>query len=410
MPKIRVRSVSKVFGRREQEAYRLMQEGLGKDDILKKTGAAIGVNDANFDVIEGEFFVVMGLSGSGKSTLIRCLNRLHEPTAGEIIVDGQDLCKLSPRELLQVRREKFGMVFQSFALFPHRTVLGNVAYGLEVQGVARDEREGRARQVIEMVGLGGWEDRRSSELSGGMQQRVGLARALAVDPDILLMDEAFSALDPLIRKEMQDELLELQSRMSKTIVFITHDLDEALRLGDRIAIMRDGVIIQIGTPEEIVTHPADAYVAAFTEGVDRSKVLTAGAIMQRAYTVTPKDGPSTALRQMQRYGVSSLLAVDRSRRLIGILTAERAAQARQEQSTLDTYIDPNVTTVREDEALENLILTGATSNGPLVVVNDERVVRGVIVRGALLAALATGPSKNRTKHGPATKEAIGDAV
>lgn len=267
MGKIVVKNLSKIFGRRDRDAYEMMQQGLSKEEILMHTGATVAVRDVSFSVEEGEIFVVMGLSGSGKSTLLRCINLLHQPTAGEVIVNGNPLIRFNQKELREVRRAWFGMVFQKFALFPHRSVMGNVEFGLEVQGVPKEERRSRAQKWIEAVGLKGWEDHYPQELSGGMQQRVGLARALAVEPEILLMDEAFSALDPLIRREMQGELLTLQAEMNKTIIFITHDFHEAVKLGDRIAVMRDGEFVQVGTPADIIGSPADEYVAAFADGI-----------------------------------------------------------------------------------------------------------------------------------------------
>lgn len=267
MGKIVVKNLSKIFGRRDRDAYEMMQQGLSKEEILMHTGATVAVRDVSFSVEEGEIFVVMGLSGSGKSTLLRCINLLHQPTAGEVIVNGNPLIRFNQKELREVRRAWFGMVFQKFALFPHRSVMGNVEFGLEVQGVPKEERRSRAQKWIEAVGLKGWEDHYPQELSGGMQQRVGLARALAVEPEILLMDEAFSALDPLIRREMQGELLTLQAEMNKTIIFITHDFHEAVKLGDRIAVMRDGEFVQVGTPVDIIGSPADEYVAAFADGI-----------------------------------------------------------------------------------------------------------------------------------------------
>ncbi|MBV7247069.1 MULTISPECIES: glycine betaine/L-proline ABC transporter ATP-binding protein [Streptomyces] len=263
---------------------RKLESGSDRDE-LRADGTTAAVIDASFTVEPGQIFVVMGLSGSGKSTLLRMLNGLLEPTAGRVLFDGQDLTALSPRDLRHVRSTKISMVFQHFALFPHRSVLENAAYGLEVQGVSREEREVRAAEALRLTGLEGWEKSWPDELSGGMQQRVGLARALATDADLLLMDESFSALDPLIRRDMQDQLLELQKRLKKTIVFITHDLNEAMRLGDRIAVMRDGEIVQLGTAEDILVTPANDYVASFTQDVDRSRVLTASAIMAEPHTV-----------------------------------------------------------------------------------------------------------------------------
>lgn len=279
MPKVEVNEVYKVFGPSPRQIIPLLKKGVDKARILKNQKHSVGVNNASFTVEEGEIFVVMGLSGSGKSTLIRCLNRLIEPTSGLIRIDGKDIVSMSSSELREIRRKKVAMVFQNFALLPHKTVLENVAFGLEIQKVDIQTRTKKAQEMLEVVGLKGYGNVKPNELSGGMQQRVGLARALAIEADILLMDEAFSALDPLIRKDMQNELLSLQQKMKKTILFITHDLDEALKIGDRIAIMKDGEIVQIGTAEEILQNPADHYVREFTQDVNRTKIITASAIM-----------------------------------------------------------------------------------------------------------------------------------
>ncbi|KEO58164.1 quaternary amine ABC transporter ATP-binding protein [Thalassospira permensis] len=280
MSYIEIRNIFKIFGPDPQTALKLVQDGADKDEILAKTGHTVGLHDVSLSVERGETFVVMGLSGSGKSTLIRHLNRLIDPTSGEVLFDGTDILAMSISELNAFRRKRLGMVFQRFGLLPHRSVIDNVGYGLEIQGNDRKPREDAARNWIERVGLAGYEDKFPDQLSGGMQQRVGLARALTTDPEVLLMDEAFSALDPLIRNDMQDELMKLQGELHKTIVFITHDLDEALKLGDRIAILKDGKLIQVGRPEEIIMQPADAYVRAFTRDVNRSRVLRARTLMQ----------------------------------------------------------------------------------------------------------------------------------
>ncbi|MFI2032197.1 glycine betaine/L-proline ABC transporter ATP-binding protein [Streptomyces buecherae] len=296
MSRLRAEHLYKVFGRRPKAAVTALEGGASRDE-LRSQGTTAAVIDASFAVEAGQIFVVMGLSGSGKSTLLRMLNGLLEPTAGQVLYDGTDLTRLSARELREVRSRKISMVFQHFALFPHRSVLENAAYGLEVQGIPRADREARAKEALELAGLAGWENSWPDELSGGMQQRVGLARALATDADLLLMDESFSALDPLIRRDMQDQLLELQKRLKKTIVFITHDLNEAMRLGDQIAVMRDGRIVQIGNAQDILVTPANDYVASFTQDVDRSRVLTAGAIMaEPASALAGTDGaaPRTA--------------------------------------------------------------------------------------------------------------------
>ncbi|MFI2616517.1 glycine betaine/L-proline ABC transporter ATP-binding protein [Streptomyces sp. NPDC018584] len=293
MSRLQAEHLYKVFGRRPDDAVERLRHGADREE-LRADGTTAAVIDASFEVEPGQIFVVMGLSGSGKSTLLRMLNGLSEPTAGHVRFDGQDLTELSAREMREVRSKKISMVFQHFALFPHRSVLENAGYGLEVQGVPRAERERRATEALELAGLKGWEKSWPDELSGGMQQRVGLARALATDADLLLMDESFSALDPLIRRDMQDQLLELQKRLKKTIVFITHDLNEAMRLGDQIAVMRDGRIVQIGSAEDILVTPANDYVAAFTQDVDRARVLTAGAIMAEPDSdFVQADAPAT---------------------------------------------------------------------------------------------------------------------
>ena len=291
MPHLEARGLTKVFGPDPASVLPLLERGVGKDEILERTGHTVGLQDVDVTVEPGETFVVMGLSGSGKSTLVRCLNRLIEPTAGTLTLDGVDVLSLGRGEMRELRRHQMGMVFQRFALLPHRSVLDNVGFGLQVQGVARSERLQRAGAWVERVGLQGYEHALPRELSGGMQQRVGLARALATDPEVLLMDEAFSALDPLIRREMQDELLRLQEELAKTIVFITHDLDEALRLGDRVAMLKDGLMVQVGTPADIVMHPADEYVRAFVEHVDRSRVLKVRHVMRPASAVATVAAP-----------------------------------------------------------------------------------------------------------------------
>ncbi|WP_003540553.1 quaternary amine ABC transporter ATP-binding protein [Desulfotomaculum nigrificans] len=388
MTKIKVENLTKIFGNNPDKALEFLDKGWSKQKILQETGLTVGVNRVSFEVKTGEIFVIMGLSGSGKSTLVRLLNRLVEPTAGKIEIDGQDIVNMDQAQLRQVRRKKLSMVFQRFALFPHRTVLENVEYGLEIQGVAREERRLKAQRSLELVGLGGWEKSYPDQLSGGMQQRVGLARALANDPDVLLMDEAFSALDPLIRKDMQDELLELQSTMQKTIIFITHDLDEALKIGDRIALMKDGSIVQIGTPEEILTNPADQYVEKFVEDVDMSKVLTAEHVMKRPETITLDKGPRVALQLMKDSGLSTLYVVDKKKSLLGVVTAEAVSQAKAAGQSLEAVMERNVPAVAPDTRLHDLFDLVAFSPVPLAVVSDNRRLLGVVVKGAVLGGLA----------------------
>lgn len=389
LPTIEVKDLTKIFGKNAKQAMKLLEKGQSKETILKETGCTVGVNRASFSVEPGEIFVIMGLSGSGKSTLIRLINRLIEPTQGSILIDGENLAKMDKTSLRKVRREKLSMVFQQFALFPHRTILQNAEYGLEIQNTPKDEREKRAKDALELVGLGNYIHQKPSQLSGGMQQRVGLARALANDPKVLLMDEAFSALDPLIRKDMQDQLLDLQATMQKTILFITHDLDEALRLGDRIAIMKDGVIVQIGTPEEILINPANAYVERFVEDVDRSKVLTAQHIMKRPEAINvEKHGPRVALERMRASGISLIFVIDNKRKLIGYVTAEDALNAKNNGiNDLKEIIKTDVRIVEKDTTLNDIFSIIYDSPVPVAVVEDEKLY-GIIVRGSVIGALA----------------------
>lgn len=402
MPKeiLKVNQLSKLFGPGAEQGVNLLKQGYTKERLAKEKSLTVGVNRVSLEIREGEIFVIMGLSGSGKSTLVRMLNRLIEPTGGEVLFHGRDLRKMSKSELRDIRRKSISMVFQKFALFPHRTVLENVEYGLEIQKVAKAERRSRAMSSLELVGLKGWEDRYPDQLSGGMQQRVGLARALANDPEILLMDEAFSALDPLIRRDMQDELVELQDKMKKTIVFITHDLDEALRIGDRIALMKDGELIQIGTPEEMLTQPADRYVERFIEDVDLSKVLTASRVMRRPETVTLDRGPRVALELMRERGISNLFVIDRGKRLLGVITAEDASQILKSGGGLQDILITDGPRVTPDTLLNELFEVTSSARVPLAVVDDQQRLMGVIVRGAVLGALAgeVGHKKEVDEH------------
>ena len=397
LPTIEVKDLTKVFGKNDKQAMKLLEQGQTKEAILKETGCTVGVNRASFSVEAGEIFVIMGLSGSGKSTLVRLINRLIEPTEGSILIDGEDLAKMDKASLRNVRREKLSMVFQQFALFPHRTILQNAEYGLEIQNVPKSERTKRATEALELVGLGNYIHQKPSQLSGGMQQRVGLARALANDPKVLLMDEAFSALDPLIRKDMQDQLLDLQATMQKTILFITHDLDEALRLGDRIAIMKDGVIVQIGTPEEILVNPVNTYVERFVEDVDRSKVLTAQNIMKRPEAIfIEKHGPRVALERMRESGISSIFVIDNKRNLIGYVTADDALKAvKNNINDLKEIIRTDGPTVGKETALNDIFSIIYDSPIPVTVVEDGKLA-GIIVRGTVIGALAGESEVNLT--------------
>lgn len=402
MSEIIVENVTKVFGPRPESVLKLLEEGASKDEILKKTGHTVGVRDVSFEVKRGEIFVIMGLSGSGKSTLIRCLNLLNRPTRGRITVDGENIVEYGKKQLREFRQNKMAMVFQHFGIFTHRTVLGNVEYGLEVKGVSKEERRRKAREVLGVVGLEGWEDKMPGELSGGMQQRVGLARALATDPDILLMDEPFSALDPLIRREMQLELLEIQSKLKKTIVFITHDVNEAFKLGDRVAVMKDGEMIQIGTPEEILNQPANDYIEEFVKDIDRSRVVQAKHVMVRtAATVSMKDGIRVAVKEMKSNGISSVFVVDGDRKLQGIVTIDDAIQARKENKNLSEILRKDYHTADPEETIQELIPKAAESRFPIAVVNGSGKLLGIILRVSVLAGLMSEAGGNGAERSAA---------
>ena len=393
---IEVKHLYKIFGSNPDRAFALLDKGAPKEEILSRTGCTVAIDDANFQVRRGEIFVIMGLSGSGKSTMIRCINRLIDPTRGQILLNDEDITRLDKKQLIDIRRTQMSMVFQNFGLLPQRTVLANVAYGLEISQVPRGERDERARTAIEQVGLAGYEDSLPRELSGGMQQRVGLARALANDPQVLLMDEAFSALDPLIRTQMQDELIDLQTRMRKTIVFITHDLDEALKLGDRVAILgQGGKVVQIGTPEEILTEPADDYVRAFVHNVDRTRTLTAAAIMRKAPTVTvPKDGPGAAARRMEQSGVSTCYVVDGDRRLLGVVTIDEVVKLQRAQAKdLRPAIIDDVYTTTPQTALKDLLSIALVTRYPIAVLDPERGFQGIVDRASILAEVGGDDSE-----------------
>ncbi len=397
-PIIQISGLYKVFGSDPDQAIRLLEQGRTKDEIFEQTRQTVGVQKTNLEINRGEIFVVMGLSGSGKSTLVRLLNRLIEPSRGEILIGGRDVVKMGQRELIELRRSDLSMVFQSFALMPHRTVIDNAAFGLEVDGVARDKRHKRAREALEQVGLDANAESYPDELSGGMQQRVGLARALATDPSILLMDEAFSALDPLIRTEMQDELLALQQKQRRTVVFISHDLDEAMRIGDRIAIMQDGMVIQVGTPEEIVTQPANEYVRSFFYGVDISQVFTAADIMEkRQVTVIERPGMGirAALESLRRQDGDYAVVVGEGQDYHGMVSADSLI-AQVDHADEPTFknalleVDP----VRPDCALDALIGRAAATTLPLPVVDAHGRYRGIVSRTRLLRTLDRNGDEN----------------
>jgi glycine betaine/proline transport system ATP-binding protein len=389
--KLEVKKLTKIFGENQEEALELINKNESKQDILEKTGATVGVYDASFEVEEGEVFVIMGLSGSGKSTLVRMLNRLIEPTDGSVEIDGENIMAMDEAELREVRRKKVSMVFQNFGLFPHKTILENTEYGLEVQGIDKNTRREKAEEALDNAGLLPYKDQYPDQLSGGMQQRVGLARALANDPEIILMDEAFSALDPLIRRDMQDELIELQRTQKRTIVFITHDLNESLRLGDRIAIMKDGQVVQVDTGEEILMNPANDYVERFVEDIDRSKVFTAENIMSTTpeYITKSVAGPQEALDHMRRKDISNIIVVDGNRVLQGYVEEDEVAAAVRAGTTeLDGLIHEDIPTVQPRTLVGNLYDIIHDSYTPVAVVDKENKLLGVVVRGAVISALS----------------------
>ncbi|HDN9803692.1 TPA: glycine betaine/L-proline ABC transporter ATP-binding protein ProV [Aeromonas salmonicida] len=389
--KLEVKSLYKIFGEQPEKVFKLLEKGHDRASILKKTGQTLGVHGVDLAIHEGEIFVVMGLSGSGKSTLVRLFNRLIEPTCGQVLIDGEDIAAISDSELRQVRRKKISMVFQSFALMPHLSVLENAAFGLELAGVPLLERQESARQALNQVGLGQLVDSFPDALSGGMKQRVGLARALANDPDILLMDEAFSALDPLIRTEMQDELLKLQASHQRTIVFISHDLDEAMRIGDRIAIMQDGQVIQVGTPDEILSQPANDYVRAFFRGVDLANVFSARDIVSRKQMPLIKkhttDGPGNALRQLKDQEREFGYVVDRSRRFLGVVSVESLGQAVKNKGSLEQALLADIQPILGDTSLNELISQVASAPCQVPVVEEDGTYLGLISKANLLNTL-----------------------
>jgi glycine betaine/proline transport system ATP-binding protein len=391
--KIVVENLYKIFGSNPKEALSMLEKGMDKQTIFDKTGMTVGVNDANFTVKNGEIFVVMGLSGSGKSTIVRMLNRLIEPTAGNVYVDGQNVSKMNQEQLVRFRLHNMSMVFQSFALMPHLTVLENAAFGLELAKVDKSKQKERATEALAQVGLAGLENSYPKQLSGGMQQRVGLARGLAVDPDILLMDEAFSALDPLIRTEMQDELLKLQAEQQRTIVFISHDLDEALRIGDRIAIMEGGKVVQVGAPEEILQNPADDYVRAFFRGVDPTHVIKAGDIVRDNYPTiikSKKGSIRTTHELISGHDRDFLYVLDTNRRFLGIVSPEslqKAMESQKPDAPLDQAFLEKVKPVKITDSMQEILSEVASSPFPIPVVDENNLYKGVVSKNRFLKTL-----------------------
>ena len=384
--------VWKVFGPNPDSIWDTINNGANKQEVLEQTGHVIAVKDVSFEIYENEIFVVMGLSGSGKSTLVRCINRLIEPTKGMIIIEGTDLSQMNDKELMELRRNKLSMVFQHFGLLPHRSVEDNVAFGLEVRGEHGKEREEKIAQALDMVGLKGWEKSRMHELSGGMQQRVGLARALAVGSEILLMDEPFSALDPLIRRQMQDEFINMRTTMKKTVVFITHDLLEALKLGDRVAIMKDGEIVQIGTPQDIVSDPADDYVSEFVKDVPRGQVIPIGSIMEQTpVMVDSEENLEAVIKQMNEKDVKVAFVINGDSRLKGVATMERAEEALKEGTKkIEDILQTEFASVPAVTRLDDCLSMVAEDDIPLAVLGTEKRLLGVVTRMKLIEAMQLG--------------------
>lgn len=403
--KLEVKNLYKIFGPHPKKAMKLLGEGFDKEAIFEKTETTIGVQDASFEIHKGEIFVIMGLSGSGKSTMVRMLNRLIEPTSGQVLIDGEDITVMSDDELVKLRRAKLSMVFQSFALMPHMTVIENAAFGLAMDGVDKETRKKRALEALEQVGLEAWAESMPNELSGGMQQRVGLARGLAVDPDILLMDEAFSALDPLIRAEMQDELLKLQAKAKRTIVFISHDLDEAIRIGDRIAIMEGGRVVQVGSPEEILQNPADDYVRAFFRGVDPTNILTAGDIAtdkQTTIVITEGKNPRAALQRLIKDDREYGYVIDSTRVFKGIVSTDSLREminsTEEPQLIPDAFIGDAVTASVND-SMQDILAEVAKHPWPLPILNDGGEYVGAVSKNLFLRTL----HRNQQEEQPTTQ-------
>ncbi|MDR1977322.1 MAG: betaine/proline/choline family ABC transporter ATP-binding protein [Synergistaceae bacterium] len=384
-----VRNLRKFFGINRAAARKMLQEGAGKSDILKRTGVTVAIDDVSFDVERGKIFALIGLSGSGKSTVVRCVNMLQRPTSGQILFEGRDIVHMDKKELYELRRSKISMVFQSFGLMSHRDVMGNVAYGLDVRGIGKGDRERKAMEMIELVGLEGWAHKPIGDLSGGMKQRVGIARALCNDPDLLLMDEPFSALDPLARRDMQFELLSIQKKLGKTIVFITHDINEAFKMGDTVGIMRDGRIEQLGAPTELALSPANDYVKEFLGSIDKTKVLSVRHIMiTPSCLIREQADPVTAIREMRVNDVSTAYVIGRKMEFIGILALNAALQARHDNlPSVASVITRDVPNVEQNVLIGDIIGLASETPFPLAVLDDRGRLEGIVSRAAILSCL-----------------------
>lgn len=382
-----VHKLTKLYGMNKNEAIKMMKAGAEKSEVYKKTGVTSAIWDMSFEVKRGEIFVIIGLSGSGKSTVIRCLNRLHNPTSGTILFEGRDIGKFNQNELIEFRRNKIAMVFQNFGLMDHRDVISNIEYGLEVKGVSKEEREKKAMEVLKMVGLEGLEHENINSLSGGMKQRVGIARALATDPDILLMDEPFSALDPLVRSDMQFELLSIQRKLKKTIIFITHDINEAFKLGDKVAIMKDSRLIQLDTPEGMSSNPANDYVRQFIDSADKTKVISVKQIMfTPSCVIRLKEGANLAIREMKSNQVSSAYVLDNHMKFLGIITIDSALKCRNEGGFIGDYLIREIPTTSSDTLINDILPVAVNAKFPIAVIDDGEFM-GIVSKASILSTL-----------------------
>jgi len=386
--KIIIENLIKIYGKKNFGALKLFREGKTRDIILKSTGNILGLADVSLEINQGELFVIMGLSGSGKSTLVRCINRLINPTSGYIYIDGEDVAHANEKRMREIRLNKISMVFQRFGLFPHKTVAENVEYGLKMRGVTEINRRQKALETLDIVGLSKWADYKPTSLSGGMQQRVGLARALATDAEILLMDEAFSALDPLTRAEMQDELLRIQKELHKTIVFISHDMQEGLKLGDRIAVMKEGAIVQLGTPEELITHPKNDYIRAFTQEVNSAEIIKVGSIIsQTASLIIGQDSVSSGLKQMLEHNLPVMYVVDRENRPIGLVSKENLEGSLKEGSEdIKAIMKTSFPMIDISAHLKDIFYL-YKQGLPLAVVNNKKEFKGMVKAVDVLTSL-----------------------
>jgi len=383
-----VKNLYKLYGSDRNKAIKLKEQGLDKNEIYKKTGVTLALWDVSLDIKKGEIFVIIGLSGSGKSTLVRCFNMLNKPSKGQILFNGNDINTFNKKDLNDYRRNKISMVFQNFGLMSHRNVLGNIEYGLEIKGISKEERTKKAKEMLSMVGLEGYENEPITSLSGGMKQRVGIARALANDPEILLMDEPFSALDPLVRQDMQFELLSIQRKLDKTIVFITHDINEAFKIGDRVAIMKDGEVIQIATPEEMSANPANDYVKRFIDSADKTQVISVKNVMTPPNSIVRiKDNPSFAIKTMKTNKVSSAYVVEEKMKVKGVITIDAALKAHKEGLPISEVLIKDISTTTPDTLLSDIIPMAAETKYPIVVVNKDKSLKGIVTKADVLSSI-----------------------